>query len=300
MPENAAELAANIYPQRTIYQELSANGRGWRVYYGDISQTLALAAQWPLALHYYPFIYFADDAKKGDLPEYVFIEPHYFGKDQNDQHPPSDVRRGDKLIADVYEALRSNPALFAETLLVVVYDEHGGFYDHVEPPAAVRPDERTARNGFAFDRLGPRVPAILISPWLDQGVSHAILDHTSILRLAADLWPGVEPLGDRAKAANSPLAGLTMRPTPREMPACPVLPDPPASVLWAPLNGQQKALAALAQVLHLEITDTSILEQVDGHAAALTDDVQAVGAWARKQLQGFFCQKAMDRTQAEG
>jgi phospholipase C len=83
---------------------------------------------------------------------------------QNDQHPLSDVMRGDALIRDVYNAIRSNAALWRTSLLIIVYDEHGGFYDHVEPPPTVPPDKRTDASHFKFDRLGVRVPAILVSP----------------------------------------------------------------------------------------------------------------------------------------
>ena len=94
--------------------------------------------------------------------------------------------RGDALIAEVYNTLRANPALFERTLLIVLYDEHGGFFDHVVPPRTVAPDEHTAH--YAFDRLGFRVPAILISPLLDPGVVKTVFDHTSLLRMASGLW----------------------------------------------------------------------------------------------------------------
>lgn len=73
--------------------------------------------------------------------------------------------KGEGLIAKLYNAIRSNDALWQKTLLIVLYDEHGGFYDHEVPPAPVAPDEYTAE--FAFNQLGLRVPAVLISPWVD-------------------------------------------------------------------------------------------------------------------------------------
>lgn len=77
------------------------------------------------------------------FPQYAFIEPRYFGSTENDQHPPADVRQGEQLIADVYNAIRKNKALWESTLLIVTYDEHGGFYDHVAPPNTVAPDDHT-------------------------------------------------------------------------------------------------------------------------------------------------------------
>jgi phospholipase C len=102
--------------------------------------------------------------------------------------------KGQKLVADVYNAVRSNPDLWQTTLLVVVYDEHGGFYDHVEPPAATPPDDATEE--YTFDRLGVRVPAVLISPHLRRGVVKTQLEHVSLLRLFMERW-GVASLGRR-------------------------------------------------------------------------------------------------------
>lgn len=107
---------------------------------------------------------------------------------------PTDVRHGESLLAQIYNALRANDDLWRSTLLAVVYDEHGGFYDHVSPRRQFPPDSNT-RN-FGFDRLGVRVPALLISPWLDPGVLDTQFDHTSLLQYATHKW-GLGPLGDR-------------------------------------------------------------------------------------------------------
>jgi Phosphoesterase family len=85
-------------------------------------------------------------------------------------------------------------------LLIVFYDEHGGFYDHVEPPATIAPDDH--QKEYAFDRLGVRVPAILISPWVDRCVDATQFDHTSVLRYLIDKW-NLGPLGHRTAVANS-------------------------------------------------------------------------------------------------
>jgi len=107
---------------------------------------------------------------------------------------------GERLIADVYNSLRRNEALWKTSLLVVLYDEHGGFYDHVTPPDTVPPDHHVEEYGF--NQLGVRVPAILVSPFVKKGVIHTQFDHTSLLKYLSDKW-GLGPLGARVAAANS-------------------------------------------------------------------------------------------------
>jgi len=167
------------------------------------------------AWHYYRMSRFFADAsgKESDFPAYVFIEPTYYRTDQNDDHPPHSTVRAQSLIASVYNALRANEALWNSTLLVVVYDEHGGFYDHVSPPGAVPPDD--FREEYTFDRLGLRVPAILVSPWVDQGVETKVFDHTSILKYLIDKW-NLDGLTARVAAATSIGAALRAPRTPRE------------------------------------------------------------------------------------
>ena len=146
----------------------------------------------------------------GEFPQFSLIEPKYFGNDQNEDQPPHNVMKGEKLIADTYNALRSNPALWESTLLVVVFDEHGGFYDHVSPPSAVPPSPAKPSDEWAFDRLGVRVPAILVSPWVKRGVNHTEFDHTSLLKYLIDKWGlgAANCLGQRTAAANSIASAL--------------------------------------------------------------------------------------------
>lgn len=138
---------------------------------------------------------FLSDCDHGSLPEYSFVEPNYNDHDTDegeavasDQHPDHDVQAGERLIAEVYMAIRRNTALWASTALLVVYDEHGGIFDHVPPPACtpdnfIAPANSTGTGmEFKFDRLGVRVPAILISPWIPKNtvVVDRIFDHASI------------------------------------------------------------------------------------------------------------------------
>lgn len=130
---------------------------------------------------------FLDDVAEGHLPAVSWIDPRFkdlkvLGPNSNDDHPPSDVLAGQDLILTIYHALSSNAELWKKTLLLITYDEHGGFYDHVAPPAAVD-DEHD------FQRLGVRVPALLVSPLVAAGKSSTELlggdfhfDHTSIIK----------------------------------------------------------------------------------------------------------------------
>jgi len=142
------------------------------------------------------FSQFIADCNSGKLPDYSFIEPSYNDHPGQgggqilacDQHPTHNAHEGERFIGMVYNAIRDNGTLWASTALLVVYDEHGGLYDHVVPPAC-RPDAFTAQPAdtgmgvpFAFDRLGVRVPAILISPYVPKGtvVDGRVFEHASI------------------------------------------------------------------------------------------------------------------------
>ncbi len=137
---------------------------------------------------------FLDDCKKGDLPDYSFIEPNYSDHETdsgeevaNDQHPDHNVQAGELFIATVYQAIKDNPDLWESTALLITYDEHGGIFDHVPPPACT-PDQFTADENatgtgvpFKFDRLGVRVPSVLVSPWIPPNtVVDRVFDHASI------------------------------------------------------------------------------------------------------------------------
>ncbi len=149
---------------------------------------------------------------------------------------------GDAIIARVYNTLRQNDALWNSTLLVVTHDEHGGFYDHCLPPGTTPPDD-DAHDGFAFNRLGVRVPAVLVSPWLDRVACHSTFDHTSVLHYLADKWQ-LRPLGRRAANATSIAEALSFLPQPRtDVPA--TLTETRTRALVAPpktLNATQEAL----------------------------------------------------------
>jgi phospholipase C len=201
----------NNYDMPAIFENLTAQRKTWRNYYHDFSQTWALRRlQAPENLvNFRSFGQFKNDARKGTLPNYAFIEPKYFSffGQANDQHPPHDVRAGERLIAEVYEAVRNSPQ-WPATMLLITYDEHGGTYDHVLPPAAAPPDSHTSQ--FAFDRYGVRVPAVVVSPFVPPGPDHTLFDHTSIPATLASVFglPGFLTARDAAANTFHGLASL--------------------------------------------------------------------------------------------
>ena len=183
---------------------------------------------------------------------YVFIEPSYDILDEfrggNSQHPLGDVRAGEALVKQVYEALRKSSA-WSSSVLVVVWDEHGGFYDHVAPPPATPPGDagpgsRNNEYGFTFARYGVRVPAIVVSPYVERGtIDHRVYDHSSVpATLEAQFR--LPPLSARDRAANT-LLPLLSRTTPRTD-APTLLPAPPAAPARAAAVAPRAIAAAQA------------------------------------------------------
>jgi phospholipase C len=250
MPEGIFRPAIHLYDQDTIYDRLSAANKSWAIYFGDVPQALTMTHMlgYPCQFHKMDNFFTDVSGPEANFPNYSFIEPAYFGDDQNDQHPPSDVIRGEILLAQVYNAIRANESLWEKTLLVVLYDEHGGFYDHVSPPTCVAPDE-DVDSGFEFTRLGVRVPAVLISPWLEPQILHDDFDHTSLLKFAIDLWE-LGPLGARTASANSFASSWKTTAVPRtETPASIPEPDALPNLADQPLNANQLALVGFSRFL---------------------------------------------------
>eukprot|EP00743_Colponemidia_sp_Colp-15_P013089 GILK01015083.1.p1 GENE.GILK01015083.1~~GILK01015083.1.p1 ORF type:complete len:437 (-),score=48.98 GILK01015083.1:268-1578(-) len=166
-------------PQTSVYDVLNQNNLTWRSYFEDIPDVLLMKNQrtWEQLGNLRWLDDFSKDCQAGDLPYYTWITPRFygdFGKKARDQHPDHDVVKGEEFIAEVYEGLRNSP-VWNETLLVVVYDEHGGFYDHVSPPQnfVPSPDGIVGGEGtiyqFNFTRMGVRVPFIAVSPYVTKG-----------------------------------------------------------------------------------------------------------------------------------
>lgn len=172
---------------------------------------------------------FYQNCQTGKLPSYCFLEPNYGGPSQNDQHPPSDIRKGEQLIADIYNAVRQSPA-FEETLLIFNYDEHGGCYDHFPPQnGAVPPDaaQQPGQQGFLFNRFGVRVPCVLVSPWIAEGTiarpsGYTPYDHTSVIKTVQNCFNLNGDLTERSKAAPD-FSGLLSLSQPRRGKAIPAV-----------------------------------------------------------------------------
>jgi phospholipase C len=234
-------LFYNKTPFLSIYDRLLKAGKTTKLYYYDrASSTMEivnLLKNQPKIFATYP--QFLDDCKRGELPDYSFVEPNYSdhlgdgGGEElaSDQHPDHDVQAGEIFIASIYNAIRQNPDLWKSTALLVAYDEHGGIYDHVPPPAcladgftATEKDTGVPGQPFAFDRLGVRVPAILISPWIakatvvpgtEDPVNGRIFEHASIPATVTKKFLGTyDDRSPREKAALTFLDLLTdtMRP----------------------------------------------------------------------------------------
>jgi phospholipase C len=289
MPEGVFNPNLHWYDQRTLYDELDDARIDWRIYHGDFPQSLLLVHQLDKLDHYRKFDQWASDVQAGDLPPYVFIEPYYFGTEENDQHPPHDILRGDLLVAQVFNALHSNKAVFERTLLVVLYDEHGGFYDHVSPPATVAPDANTKT--YAFNQLGVRVPAILVSPWLNRGFNSTVFDHTSLLKMASQLWPGVQPLGARTAQANSPLDSLTWLEAPHAVSQAPTNQVPMPVQDQPALTGQKQALFQYSQYLEKQINDPAVKANLMARAHEGMDGAIAQGKLATDRLDAYMAEK---------
>jgi phospholipase C len=210
----------------SIFSRLEDRGKNWRVYFHDMPQSMLLRDVWSLAPSHYRFFHqFLADASQGVLPHYSFIEPGYFPDlfdnfMPNDEHPPHNVVHGEKLIADVYNAVRNSPC-WKSTLLIITYDEHGGCYDHVPPPPATPPDGIVANSGnFNFNAYGVRVPAVIISPYIPPGSkirppknadgSVTPFDHTSIIKTLRELFDLGDKLTARDEAAPSLLGALSL------------------------------------------------------------------------------------------
>jgi len=163
-----------LWGQQSYFDFLRRRGISWRAYYQDDPWAIMYYQDMHLAENKQnvgEFTKFFDDIKKGDLAQFTVLQPRLTtnGGPPTWQHPDASVKEGERLYKHVYEALRSSK-FWNELAFVLTYDEHGGFYDHVIPPQTgiPSPDGVLASNGFAFDRLGIRVPAVVVSPWVKR------------------------------------------------------------------------------------------------------------------------------------
>jgi phospholipase C len=315
------------FDRKTIFEQFDAANiaNGWKIYYHDIPQTLTLKYLWGRLERLRYFDEFLADAANGTLPAYSFIEPRYFQELRmpNDQHPPHNVTLGEQLIADVYRAVRQGP-LWKKTLLVIIYDEHGGCYDHVPPPGAVAPDRPPASKPFGFDRFGVRIPAVLVSPWIAPRTllrpgGRVPFDHTSVLKMLATRF-GFEPLTARAAAAPDLVSVLSLAQATNDGPeafdANAFTPTPMdlARAALTPLNGLQRSLLHMAHQLPTDGTPAGIeahiqeleqgtavtLETIAQSDAASSEHLYTAVAAARARMAKLFASAPGVPTTNEG
>jgi phospholipase C len=265
--DRSVDIELGFYESKTVFQLLdeakvgTSNAPAWRLYHDDTPQLIAYPYVWD-ADHlprWHPMEDLATHAKKNQLAPYSFIEPRHSGGHTTSQHPGNnesnspdengkagnDFRRSERLIRDVYNALR--PRLH-DTMLIITYDEHGGFFDHVAPPRSPAPKPIKKRAGrvltrsrlfigwfiehrntpFHFHRYGIRVPAVIVSNWIAPGtlVDDCTFDHTSVAATLRRLFaPIADPLTVRDERANT-LEYLVLSAS-SHRPDLPDLPHPP-------------------------------------------------------------------------
>ena len=159
-------------------------------------------------LHVHSIERFLAEATAGSLPAVSIVDPDFRACSEEN---PQDIREGEAFAARIINAVMQGVG-WPHTLLIWVYDEHGGYFDHVPPPAAVVPDDRQPEGGgpWEFDRLGFRVPAVIVSPYAKPDyVSHVVHDHTSILKLIETKW-NLPPLTRRDAQADNLLDSLAL------------------------------------------------------------------------------------------
>ena len=304
-PSDSQILAGFSFQQGTIYERLKDAGNSWCIYHDGLPQTagiscLRVAYIDPLTRNFQAMSCFFDDVKNGALADYSFIEPRYDTGNNylngTSMHPLNDIRKGEELVKQVYEALR-NSQYWTDTMLIITFDEHGGFYDHQPPPATVPPgDDSQYANpsySFLFNRLGVRVPAIVVSAYTAKGTiigeepaaPATVFDHTSVLATIEKRF-GLAPLTKRDGAANtlevainlaaprlSPTEALTALPNPAADAAATVPADLTtifAASAQAPLSTNQRTMAALALACDLQVTPSS------NHAALISNHQKLV------------------------
>jgi len=265
-----------------------AGANGWRIYSADdFPLVAALKGIGFSDIHSYDN--FKLDIAKASYPWlYTWIEPNYGDmvsgtfRGGNSQHPLDGVTPGEVLIKATYEAIRNSPH-WNSSLLIITWDEHGGFYDHAIPPAAVPPGDtmplsKYNQYGFTFAQLGVRVPAVVVSPYIRKNViDHRLYDHSSIPKTVADAFV-LAPLTERDKAANSVMPLLYLADPRTDAPSMlpPTAPPrPPTMVQKVPAPDSTVDSGSLPAFLHVAMQhDLAVSPPAQRHA--ILTRVQAI------------------------
>jgi phospholipase C len=176
----------------TIWDRLSQHGINWGVYYQNVPSYVIIPGS-DVGARNHPIAQFYTDAAAGKLPQFTFLDPQY---DTTSEENPQDMQVGEEFIASIVNAIMHSPT-WKNTALFITYDEHGGYYDHVPPPRAIKPDniapiQESSQPPLApggYNRYGFRVPTIVVSPWARKNyVSRVVQDHTSITAFVERKW----------------------------------------------------------------------------------------------------------------
>jgi phospholipase C len=246
------------YPHGSIYDALNRANISWGLYH-DVSGPIAGSLAQVSSIHNISIFDVSSlsdfqSALHGDYPHrYTFIEPNYGDvtgtyEGGSSQHPMDGMARGEALIKKVYEAIRNSP-IWNSSLLVVTYDEHGGFYDYYAPGAALPPNDGSSstynQSGFNFAQYGVRVPAVIVSPWIAKGqVDHTVYDHSSVAATLEALF-GFSALTARDASANNALHLLSSK----FRTDCPKTLNNPAAVRAMPLLKREEQISRDAEAV---------------------------------------------------
>ncbi len=229
-----------------IFSWLTRNNVSWRTYHDGLSffvlyKELVLKTLSPTKFKDYEFL-FSDlqNEPVSESPEVIIVEPSYqsaphIGMDRpNDNHAPLAIGWGEEFLRRTYEAAITNPKKWKNTVLIVYYDEHGGFYDHVKPPKIGY--KTTGNPSYQFNSLGPRIPGVIVSPFVKQNsISNLLFDHTSVLQFLAERFTPGKPYNqtveDRRKSGIMSISAVLNNDTPWTPPLPPNVTLPANTVI---------------------------------------------------------------------
>jgi phospholipase C len=181
----------------SIWQALDDKGVEWNYFYSDVPFIGLLSDHWREEQIGFVEEFFRR-VDSGTLAPVTWIDPAF---SFNDNHPPHHPAMGELFLGAIYEALAAS-SFWERCLIIITFDEHGGFFDHAPPPRV--PDERAEDD---FDQLGFRVPTVLVGPWVKAGVDHTLYEHTSWMKMLCETYD-IEPWNQRLEHAPSLASAL--------------------------------------------------------------------------------------------
>jgi len=271
-----------LWGQQSYFDFLRKRGVSWKAYYQDD----------PWAIMYFKDTHlpennqyvstvdqFFEDVKNGSLNQFSLLQPRMVNHNGPPtwQHPDASVADGERLFKSIYETLRTS-VYWNDLAFIITYDEHGGFYDHVPPPQVdvPSPDGVVASNGFRFDRLGIRVPTVVVSPWIPKGtvvhepkgpVASSQYDTTSVMSTVNRIFGVTDHMSARAAWSGTFEDLFLTLDKPRD--DCPVtLPDVPAS---DPLALAKLQASPLNEHLELQV---AFYCTINGHENGCGKDIK--------------------------